>query len=447
MDRIQEIPVGEAGQTLRLEERGLHEPAAAIHGDDLVLQPRPPGYPHLGSKPEQFRTTDLLDAPEVERVTFAQADRVPSSQAHPDPAYQPVGQTAHPPQEVRIWPAGPATEPLDLREEAVGRDGDGELPALDDHALLGGERCRRRSVTRPVRIEPRRIDVVARRPIDRQPQRVRKRQRIEPEPGGRFRVSHDDLGPQSFDEGPGDARRHGRDEVDPVRTQPRCQDGYRDHQPAQAAHPRVRPHHVAVGQDIGAADLDDAGHLGMLERPDQVVEDVGDPDRLAACADPAGRDHHRQPLGQVAKDLERRTARADDHRGPELGDRDTVGGQLGTRFLPACEVVRQLGPVVAQTRRDRRSDPPRRWLPPPRSWRPPADRVRRTHARPRPSSARGSRRPRTPSSAGPSVDGSRRSARTTRASGNRSASDRPSRLVRISSWPSAWRSGTRRLPM
>ena len=68
-------------------------------------------------------------------------------------------------------------------------------------------------------------------------------------------------------------------------------------------------HHVAVGQDVRAADLDDCPYVGLVERPDEVVEHVADPDRLAAGPHPAGRDHDRQPLRQVPQDLERRAAR------------------------------------------------------------------------------------------------------------------------------------------
>ncbi len=63
---------------------------------------------------------------------------------------------------------------------------------------------------------------------------------------------------------------------------------------------------------------------------------------------PAGRDHDRQALRQVAQDLERRAAGPDDHRGPELGDRDAVGRQLGARLVAAGEVVREVRRVVAE---------------------------------------------------------------------------------------------------
>ena len=124
----------------------------------------------------------------------------------------------------------------------------------------------------------------------------------------------------------------------------------------------VGPHHVAVREDVGTADLDDARHLRVVECADEVVEHVGDPDRLAARCHPAGRDHDRQALGQVAQDLERRAARPDDHRRPELGDRHAVCGELGARLVAAGQVVGEVGRIVAQTAEvddPRHAGPPR----------------------------------------------------------------------------------------
>ena len=140
----------------------------------------------------------------------------------------------------------------------------------------------------------------------------------------------------------------GEIEIHPVRREPGCEHGDRDHQPTEAAEAGVRPHHVAVREDVGAADLDDARHLRVVERADEVVEHVGDPDRLATGPHPAGRDHDRQALGQVAQDLERRAAGSDDHRRPELGDRHAMCGELGARLVAAGQVVGEVGGIVAQ---------------------------------------------------------------------------------------------------
>ena len=239
----------------------------------------------------------------------------------------------------------------------------------------------------------------------------------------------------------------GRDQVHPVGREPRREHRDRDHQPTEAAEAGVGPHHVAVREDVRAADLDDARHLRVVERADEVVEHVGDADRLAAGPHPAGRDHDRQALGQVAQDLERRAAGSDDHRRPELGDRHAMCGELGAGLVAAGQVVGEVGGIVAQTAE---VDDPRHAGTPGRLARScglPAGRARRIPAHPRPSSAPGSRRRRSPRAPSASVDGSRRSATTTVACGNRAARGRASRLIRMSSCPRAASSGTSRPPM
>ena len=188
----------------------------------------------------------------------------------------------------------------------------------------------------------------------------------------RPRVADDHLVAQALDERPGDARGHRRDQAHPVRGEARREHRDRDHQPTQAAQPGVGPHHVAVREDVRAADLDDPGHLGVVERAHEVVEHVADADRLAARAHPAGRDHHRQPLGEVAQDLERRAAGADDHRRPELGDRHAVRRQLRARSRGGWPGGARGRPRRRPGRRGRRSAPRRRAPPPARSCAPPA---------------------------------------------------------------------------
>jgi hypothetical protein len=172
--------------------------------------------------------------------------------------------------------------------------------------------------------------------------------RLEAEGLGRPGVADDDLVAEALDERPGDPGGDRRDEADPVGGKPGRQDRDRDHEAAQAAQAGIGPHHVAVGEDVRAADLDDPAHLRAVERAGEVVEDVADADRLAAGAHPARRDHHRQALSEVAEDLERGAAGADDHRRPELRDGDAVGRQLGAGLVAAGQVVREIGLVVAQ---------------------------------------------------------------------------------------------------
>ena len=185
---------------------------------------------------------------------------------------------------------------------------------VDDHPLAGSLERQALSSRRRAGVEPGRLDRVAVGPVDGQLERLGVRQRPDREPRRRSRVAHHDLVAEALDERSRDARRDGADEAHPVRAQAWRQDRHRDHQPAQPAQPGVGQHHVPVRQDVGTADLDDARDLRVVERTAQVVQDVPDADGLATCLDPAGRDHHRQSLRELAQHLERRAARTDDDR-------------------------------------------------------------------------------------------------------------------------------------
>ena len=87
-------------------------------------------------------------------------------------------------------------------------------------------------------------------------------------------------------------------------------------------------HHLGVGDHVGTADLDHAiDGLGILERRSEVVEDVANRNRLTLRAHPAGCDHRRKHLGEVAQHLERDRPRPDDHRCSELGGRRAARGE------------------------------------------------------------------------------------------------------------------------
>ena len=206
--------------------------------------------------------------------------------------------------------------------------------------------------THPVRgrvgVEPGRDEAVRVAAVHGAPQGIDVRQRLKAERPGRLRMTHDDLVAEALDQGPGDRSRHGRDQVHPVRGESGRQHGHGDHEPPEAAQARVHPHHVAVGEHVRAADLDDAGHLRMVEGADEIREHVTDPDRLAPGGNPAGRDHDRQPLRQVAQDLERCASGPDDDCGPELRDRHPAGAELGARLVAAGQVVGEVRRVVAQ---------------------------------------------------------------------------------------------------
>src|SRR5687767_5619474 len=134
VDRVEGIPVRQARQALGLEERGLLEPAAVGGWRDVVLKPRSAGDAHLGAKAKQGWTLDGLHAPEVEGIADPQVVWGPASQAHADAAHQAIEHAAHAPEEIRVGPAGATAEPLDFREQAVGRHANHGPASLDDHA-------------------------------------------------------------------------------------------------------------------------------------------------------------------------------------------------------------------------------------------------------------------------------------------------------------------------
>ena len=78
------------------------------------------------------------------------------------------------------------------------------------------------------------------------------------------------------------------------------------------------------------------------------MEDVGDRDRLAGGVDPARRDHDRQPLDQVAQDLEGGAARTDDHRRPEDGHRHGAALQDLPDLVARAQVVAEPRGLLAE---------------------------------------------------------------------------------------------------
>ena len=175
---------------------------------------------------------------------------------------------------------------------------------------------------RPVRIAghgagiaPRGLDLAARTAIDRGLDRFRDAEAtVRHEPLRVVVAAHHAIA-KALRKRLGDAGSERRDEVDPQRTEPRREDRHGDHEaPAKPEGLGHLPHDLRVAPDVRAADVDGApGGGGSLERGDQVVQHVAHRDRLRLGSDPPRRDHHRKALDEVAHDLERRGARADDH--------------------------------------------------------------------------------------------------------------------------------------
>lgn len=160
-------------------------------------------------------------------------------------------------------------------------------------------------------------------------------------PGGDVVLVADDLVLEGFGEGAGDGAGHRGDQADPVAGQPRGEDRYGQDEPlGQPVDAGVAAHHVEVGEDVGAADVEGSADLGRHPgAADQVAQHVADGDGLDTGAHPAGGDHHGQPLGQVAEHLEGGRAGADDdggaeHRGGDPGGQEDApdlgaGAQMG----------------------------------------------------------------------------------------------------------------------
>jgi hypothetical protein len=117
--------------------------------------------------------------------------------------------------------------------------------------------------------------------------------------------------------------------VNPERAEDRRQERHRDDQ-AAAKSPLFRhhPEQRFIRDDVGAADLEGpAGRFRDAEALHEVIEGVVDGNRLAGGADPARRDEDRQAFREVAQDLERRRAGADDHGGTECRQRHRPGAE------------------------------------------------------------------------------------------------------------------------
>ena len=79
------VPVNEAEEPDRVEERGLPDRGPAFAGHDLELEPGAAGQLHLGREPQPAVGLVRLDAPEVQRVPCVQVLRrgTASADAHP----------------------------------------------------------------------------------------------------------------------------------------------------------------------------------------------------------------------------------------------------------------------------------------------------------------------------------------------------------------------------
>ena len=78
------------------------------------------------------------------------------------------------------------------------------------------------------------------------------------------------------------------------------------------------------------------------------MEDILNGNRLAFRLHPARSDHHRQPLNEIAENLEGGRSGSDDHRGTKGGHRNVCGGELLLDFAARAEVDAQVGAHFAE---------------------------------------------------------------------------------------------------
>ena len=153
------------------------------------------------------------------------------------------------------------------------------------------------------------------------------------------------LGLQPVDERAHEPGLDGGDERDPVGGEAGREHGDLEDERRPATEDRGRPaHHLTVGEDLGASDLDLAGRVGVLAGVGERPHDVVDRDRLRARVDPARRHHQRQPLDEVAQHLERGAARPDHHRGAHVDELGHALGQQLRDLVARAQVERGVGP-------------------------------------------------------------------------------------------------------
>jgi len=265
---------------------------------------------HLRPQGKRPVAVDAHHPPEVECFTELHHLRVPSPAPQPRPAHELVEPATQPPEHVAGIPAIAASDSADRRVDArrIGFDIDDPLVGEDGAARPGwisGD-----------------LDL---RPMDRL---ANAQSLVRHQPLGRV-VGDDHAVLEPLRQRAGDPVGNRGHEVDPQRTQPRRQHGHRQDDPAAKAELFGHdPHQLPVGHHIGSADLQRlAGGRRHLEAADQPVQHVGNGHRLALGGDPSGRHHDRESLDQIAEDLKRRRAGADDHRRPKGGHRHSAGGE------------------------------------------------------------------------------------------------------------------------
>ena len=356
-DRVrqgQHPPVRPSGDPAGVEQGPLLQHGGADTLEYLPFDPGPARKLHLRPQAQQPGRLVHLHPEEVEGVAGPELVGVASTPTHADPAEELVDPSPGRPQPVGGVPAAVAAHSGHGREHRLGRGKRASGPDVGQHGAtgpvgilgLGRRRGAGGGVVDPAGgcVEVLHMRQGAPQGFVERCRRVRAQQ-----VGQRGGVRHHHIVAQAVDQGPGQSDGQGRHQVDPVRGQAGAQNADRyDQAGPEPGHRRVPLHHLLVGEHVWAADLDaPVGPGGQVEGGHQAAQHVGDGDGLAAGAGhPPGADHHRQDLHEVAQHLEGGAARADDDRGPQLGQRHRPRPEDAPHFVAAGQVVRQGRGVV-----------------------------------------------------------------------------------------------------
>ena len=294
--RLDRAAVEHAGQA-RGREAHRQAQVRAVAGDvgvDGELEPHPPGLAQLRAQEERRARLDGRDAPAVDDVAGTQRASVRASPVGPDAAEQLVGPAAQRPRAERDVPAGVSPDPVDHRPQGVRvrRARLGGAPAV--HRSPGALRVGRARERRVVDGDGLGAVAVARAPERRPHRGVVGRAPAGRRPDHREHVllgAHELLGQRLDQRGDELPRERGERLHHPAGQRGRAgrhRHGERDRgalgQPGEA---QVAADELEVAQDVGAADVETAVHLGrQVEGADEVVQDVGDRDRLGAVRQP-----------------------------------------------------------------------------------------------------------------------------------------------------------------
>ena len=310
VQRQHRVPVraGRAGRAGGNAPSGRSRAAAGLAGArlDRELEQRLAGQPISARSASRRSGSTPVTRQKSSGLAVRQPRGIAPPAAQPGPADQAVHRAPEPPEPVGAVP--PCRPPSRQTAERPRRRARATALAADPRKRSRPpSRDRRASVPRPTN----RLHLVLRSPG--------------PAPRGSPRapssgcgisvaarvVAADDAVAQPLGQRPRDAWLDRRDEVDPERAQPRREHRHRNDQrrgrPSSSAMCASAP----VRDDVGAADVERPARRSPAPpgRRRGSCSTLRDRDRLGLGLDPPRRHHDRQPLDQVAQDLERRRAR------------------------------------------------------------------------------------------------------------------------------------------